>query len=109
MASQIVGISRNRSTEPTTTPHVDPVCKMLVLSESAAATYEYKDTKYYFCMPGCRDKFVADPERYLSETPAIEGDLSQNKNPDPEREYTCPMHPEILQIGPGSCPICGMA
>ena len=109
MASQIVGLSRNRSTEPTTTPHVDPVCKMLVLPESAAATYEYDNTKYYFCMPGCRDKFAADPEKYLSEIPAVAGDLPQKETSDTDREYTCPMHPEIVQIGPGSCPICGMA
>lgn len=105
MASQIVGLSRDRSTEPTTTPHVDPVCKMLVLPESAAATYEHNNNKYYFCMQGCRDKFAADPEKYLAEPLAI----AQNETCDPDREYTCPMHPEVNQIGPGSCPICGMA
>ena len=58
---------------------------------------------YYFCSAGCRAKFVADPPRYLSAqerslTPVPEGTI-----------YTCPMHPEIRQVGPGACPICGMA
>ncbi len=105
-------------------PHVDPVCKMLVTPETAAAKYEYAGTTYYFCMPGCKTKFAADPERYLltaetqshGEERQETGDRRQEKNPhsafrDPksEVEYTCPMHPEIVQIGPGSCPICGMA
>src|SRR5205807_4484085 len=57
----------------------------------------------YFCSARCRAKFVADPARYLSaqertNTPVPEGTI-----------YTCPMHPEIRQVGPGACPICGMA
>src|SRR6185295_630167 len=56
---------------------------------------------YYFCCTGCRTKFVADPQKYLG-----------GRQPESVPEgtvYTCPMHPEIRQIGPGSCPICGMA
>ncbi|MBX3288549.1 MAG: heavy metal translocating P-type ATPase [Acidobacteria bacterium] len=108
-------------------PHIDPVCKMLVTPETAAAKYEYAGTVYYFCMPGCKTKFAADPERYLStaetqshgeleaETRSGADDISGHTNDqrstinDQSIEYTCPMHPEILQIGPGSCPICGMA
>src|SRR5438309_1555469 len=88
--------------------HTDPVCKMLVAEDSATATYEYKDEKYYFCMPGCRDRFAADPERFLrgmqasEESPAV-------PPVDDCAEYTCPMHPEIVQLGPGACPKCGMA
>ena len=64
---------------------------------------EHQGRPYYFCSAGCRTKFVADPEKYLSpiqkaETPFPAGTI-----------YTCPMHPEIRQVGPGSCPICGMA
>ncbi|MBK9154057.1 MAG: HAD-IC family P-type ATPase [Chloracidobacterium sp.] len=97
-------------------PHVDPVCKMLVVPETAAAEYEYAGKQYYFCNPGCKVKFAADPKRYLSQET---GDWRQESDvPDSvlgsqashtTAEYTCPMHPEIVQIGPGLCPKCGMA
>ncbi len=81
--------------------HLDPVCGMTVAAETAAGTHEYEGTKYYFCTVGCRDKFAADPEKYLN--PAEPADLPLDV------EYTCPMDPEIVQIGPGVCPVCGMA
>jgi Cu+-exporting ATPase len=63
---------------------------------------EHQGHPYYFCSAGCRAKFVADPARYLGakekQAPVAEGAI-----------YTCPMHPQIRQPGPGSCPICGMA
>lgn len=105
--------------------HIDPVCKMVVLPETAAASYEHNGTTYYFCMPGCKTKFAADPETYLSaateavigkaEPPASAGGMdAATSQPSAHAdgssvEYTCPMHPEIVQIGPGSCPKCGMA
>ena len=82
---------------------------MLVLPESAAAKYEYKDETYYFCMSGCKDKFAAEPDKYLGSTDAKGLDESAINNPQSAIEFTCPMHPEIVQIGPGSCPKCGMA
>lgn len=103
-------VSIGRTTPAAEKPHVDPVCKMLVMPSSAAASYEYDGTTYYFCMPGCRDKFAADPRKYLA--PKTEIDTGDHACHQPEldsREYTCPMHPEIVQAGPGSCPICGMA
>ena len=58
---------------------------------------------YYFCSAGCREKFVASPAKYLSPSEA-------KAEPVPEGTiYTCPMHPEVRQVGPGACPICGMA
>ncbi|MDF2622129.1 MAG: heavy metal translocating P-type ATPase [Xanthobacteraceae bacterium] len=80
----------------------DPVCGMDVDPHTAQHRAEHGGRTYYFCCAGCRTKFVADPEKYLGErAPAA---------PVPEgTEYTCPMHPEVRQIGPGSCPICGMA
>lgn len=110
MQQPLVSLGRKRDDESNAEPHVDPVCKMLVLPESAAAKYEYKDTTYYFCMPGCRDKFATDPERFLLAQPE-ENKIPKSEIGDlkSEIEYTCPMHPEIVQIGPGSCPICGMA
>jgi len=121
--AELVQLGRKDS-EPTAEPHVDPVCKMLVMPETAAADYEYNGTTYYFCNPGCKVRFAADPERFLSVPPAVAGGLSGHsdhsaghsidKQPPAttggsDVEYTCPMHPEIVQIGPGSCPICGMA
>lgn len=81
---------------------------MLVSPDSAAATYEYEGTTYYFCMPGCRDRFAAEPERFLSASPAATLDPSA-QSAGSELEYTCPMHPEVIQVGPGACPKCGMA
>ena len=79
----------------------DPVCGMTVNPHTAQHRAEYHGHPYYFCSAGCRAKFVAGPEKYLhrhATESAAEGAI-----------YTCPMHPEIRQAGPGSCPICGMA
>ncbi|MFN0280247.1 MAG: heavy metal translocating P-type ATPase [Pyrinomonadaceae bacterium] len=104
---QPITIGRKAADEKPVEIHIDPVCKMLVTPETAAATHEHKGTTYYFCMTGCRDKFAADPEGFLSEQQ--EQNRSEISNLKSEIEFTCPMHPEIVQIGPGSCPICGMA
>jgi Cu+-exporting ATPase len=80
----------------------DPVCGMTVDPHKTAHRATHAGQPYYFCSAGCRTKFLADPERYLGPAQAAE--------PLPEGTiYTCPMHPEIRQVGPGSCPICGMA
>ena len=82
----------------------DPVCGMSVDPASAKHRIEHAGQTYHFCSAGCREKFAADPGRYLTpkaETPAkpaVSGTI-----------YTCPMHPEIRQDHPGACPICGMA
>jgi len=87
---------------------VDPVCGMTVTPSNAAATHNYHEETYHFCSLGCAEKFQADPERYLkskeSTPPAVAATKSEG-----QVEYTCPMHPEVLQLGPGSCPKCGMA
>lgn len=82
----------------------DPVCGMIVDPKLTQHRYQYEGLTYYFCSSGCRAKFVAEPQKYLSTSP-------QNSSTGvPEGTiYTCPMHPQIRQIGPGSCPICGMA
>ena len=83
----------------------DPVCGMFVDPHSANHRAEHNGQPYYFCSAGCREKFVADPARYLD--PAV---AAARAEPVPEGTiYTCPMHPEVRQVGPGSCPICGMA
>ncbi len=78
----------------------DPVCGMTVDPGHAAGSSPYQGKTYYFCSKGCAAKFQAAPEKYLRRESA----------PAPLGvEYTCPMHPEVRQIGPGSCPKCGMA
>jgi Cu+-exporting ATPase len=82
----------------------DPVCGMTVDPHATPHRHEHAGRPYYFCSAGCRAKFVADPEKFL--VPAESKPLQQV----PEGTiYTCPMHPQIRQVGPGSCPICGMA
>ena len=81
----------------------DPVCGMTVDPHTAKHRHTYEGHPYYFCSPGCRTKFAANPEKYLA--PADE----RAPPPPPGAIYTCPMHPEIRQEGPGPCPICGMA
>ena len=83
----------------------DPVCGMSVDPRTAKHSAEHDGRTYYFCCGGCRTKFLADPQRYLAPDAARPAPA-----PVPEGTiYTCPMHPEIRQVGPGSCPICGMA
>jgi P-type Cu+ transporter len=83
----------------------DPVCGMSVDPHATPHRAEHEGRPYYFCSAGCRSKFVADPARYVEPKVA-----SAEAEPVPEGTiYTCPMHPEVRQVGPGSCPICGMA
>ena len=80
----------------------DPVCGMDV-SEQSEHRHEHEGKTWYFCSAGCKDKFSADPMPYLGNRAGVE-DVA-----DPTAIYTCPMHPEIEQQGPGACPRCGMA
>lgn len=81
----------------------DPVCGMDVDPQNAkGGSFTYKEKEYYFCNPKCNEKFKSDPEKYLNPKPQPAVDHSNV-------EYTCPMHPEVKQMGPGTCPICGMA
>jgi Cu+-exporting ATPase len=81
----------------------DPVCGMTVNPATSKHRFDYRGESYHFCSAGCRTKFAADPLAYLEKD-------KRPKAAVPEGAiYTCPMHPEIRQVGPGSCPICGMA
>ncbi|TAJ36093.1 MAG: cadmium-translocating P-type ATPase [Reyranella sp.] len=82
----------------------DPVCGMKVKIAGAKNTTVHKGQTYYFCNPKCLQKFTAEPLRYLKPAEAAPGPAVPAGT-----IYTCPMHPEIRQVGPGSCPICGMA
>jgi P-type Cu+ transporter len=82
---------------------IDPVCGMTVDPAKSPHRHDYRHETFHFCSAGCRSKFAADPLKYL-------GDAKPADEPAPQGTiYTCPMHPEIRQVGPGSCPICGMA
>ncbi|MGE0418667.1 MAG: HAD-IC family P-type ATPase, partial [Acetobacteraceae bacterium] len=81
----------------------DPVCGMQVQVETSTTSLDHDGQTFHFCSTRCREKFAAEPARYLranSEIPPRSGSSTI---------YTCPMHPEIRQQGPGNCPICGMA
>ncbi len=81
----------------------DLVCGMDVDTHTAKDRAEHEGHPYYFCSVGCRTKFVANPTTYLDKSTADARALPAGTI------YTCPMHPQIRQIGPGACPICGMA
>ncbi|KKL46481.1 hypothetical protein LCGC14_2345140 [marine sediment metagenome] len=97
--------------------HLDPVCGMEVDPATAAASQEHDGRRYYFCSAGCAEKFQADPSEYVAQT-----GTSKRPAPSPAAQehpagtaagtkaiYTCPMHPDVRQEGPGACPECGMA
>ncbi|KJC58363.1 haloacid dehalogenase [Bradyrhizobium sp. LTSPM299] len=81
---------------------IDPVCGMKVNPATANYRFSYQGEDYFFCSGRCRGRFEAEPEKFL-----------KPREPEPpapaDTIYTCPMHPEVRQVGPGSCPICGMA
>jgi P-type Cu+ transporter len=98
---------------------IDPVCGMTVDLSAGKPTFDYGGVTFHFCSKGCRDKFAADPERYLKksvppkhqdEHAARAAETAPPTKPAAKGAlYTCPMHPQIVRDGPGSCPICGMA
>ncbi|GAB2488934.1 heavy metal translocating P-type ATPase [Arenimonas alkanexedens] len=81
----------------------DPVCGMQVDPDNVSHHAKHGDAEYHFCSARCRERFLADPEKYLA---------TDRKDADPAPKgtmFTCPMHPQIRQEGAGACPICGMA
>jgi Cu+-exporting ATPase len=104
-AGQAKGHSHHNAASPgdKATGVKDPVCGMTVDPSTAKHQHTHAGQTYYFCAARCREKFIANPQQYLA--PAT-------KEPEatpPGTIYTCPMHPQIRQVGPGSCPIYGMA
>jgi len=100
---------------------IDPVCHMNVMPETAAGHDEYQGKKYYFCSPRCLERFRTDPTRFLT-AGKVDFGTEEKLNPKfflrpeidlpadrPDITFTCPMHPEVRQVGPGVCPKCGMA
>ena len=95
---------RQAATVPVDGTVKDPVCGMTVTLGKGKPSLTYKGDDYHFCSQKCHDRFEADPYFYLS------GNKARKKTAAPKNAlYTCPMDPEIVQEGPGTCPICGMA
>ena len=99
-------------------PVKDPVCGMAVIPPSKGGSHTHADHDYWFCSPSCRERFVADPLAFLGREDEAEkgccGSARSTPTPAPQRRgsgdgYTCPMHPEVAQAEPGTCPDCGMA
>src|SRR5262249_10122447 len=88
---------------PASATATDPVCGMRVDPHATAHRHEHHGRTYYFCSEACRSKFAENPAKYLKP----EG--REGAAIPPGTIYTCPMHPQIRQPGPGTCPICGMA
>ncbi|MGH8278363.1 MAG: heavy metal translocating P-type ATPase [Gammaproteobacteria bacterium] len=89
----------------------DPVCGMQV-ARSGDLHVDHCGTRYYFCCDGCRSRFLAKPDRYLGEAAASHRSPPASSglpHADERAQYTCPVHPEVTQSGPGACPKCGMA
>ena len=87
---------------------LDPVCGMAVDPRTSPHRHVHAGEAHHFCSAACRGKFAADPAKYLAKYPAG-GGTNEPQHAPAGTIYTCPMHPEIRQEGPGSCPICGMA
>jgi Cu+-exporting ATPase len=100
-AAHPAGLGRNSAAHAGA---IDPVCGMSVDAQATAHSYSFAGRTHYFCSAGCRTRFAADPEKYLGSDASKRGSA-----PVAETIYTCPMHPEVRQSGPGTCPICGMA
>jgi Cu+-exporting ATPase len=81
----------------------DPVCGMDVVPAADTPSLELNGVSYYFCHPGCREKFFSNPQKYLTPQPDVVLDVKAGS------EWTCPMHPEVISLKPGPCPKCGMA
>ena len=87
---------------------IDPVCGMKVDPATSKRRFAYKGTDYFFCSDRCKSLFEAEPEKFLA--PKRDHAHHGHEADAPTGAiYTCPMHPEVRQIGPGSCPKCGMA
>lgn len=88
---------------------IDPVCGMKVNVSAAKHTFDHRGKAYYFCGRSCLEKFAANPASFLATANAYGARAKQQPAVVSDASYTCPMHPEIRQRGPGSCPKCGMA
>ena len=98
--------STQKASKSSSKPTRDPVCGMSVDPNSTTHQHYLGGDTYYFCSASCRSKFAAEPQKYLRHAPGKDTDIPAHSH---RAIYTCPMHPQIRQAGPGACPICGMA
>ena len=84
---------------------VDPVCGMTISPADSVGEVVHEGHTYYFCNESCLERFKANPDEFIRP----HADDRSRSAGDPDADYTCPMHPDVRQKGPGSCPICGMA
>jgi Cu+-exporting ATPase len=96
--------AHRHSHHATTAEVLDPVCGMTISPDDAVGHLEHKEQTYHFCSQDCLDQFRANPDRFLHPRPVEPPTATEM-----EREYTCPMDPEVRRKGPGACPKCGMA
>jgi P-type Cu+ transporter len=95
---------------PTTPTEVlDPICGMTISPEDAVGHVDHRGQTYYFCSQSCLDQFKTNPDEFVGAPASATRPTEVPARGDLDAEYTCPMHPEVRQKGPGSCPICGMA
>lgn len=87
---------------------VDPVCQMFV-KPASTQRFNHNDKTYRFCSEKCKGKFIINPEAYVVGGEPVEKAGAETPSKSSSGQYTCPMHPEIIQDKPGSCPKCGMA
>jgi Cu+-exporting ATPase len=88
---------------------IDPVCGTTVDPRTTPHRHSYQNHSYYFCSAGCLGRFAANPAKYLGSQAGRPAIAPPTNTAPAGAVYTCPMHPEIRQTGPGHCPICGMA
>ena len=91
------------ASQPASSSTLDPVCGMTVDPATTTVSHDHGGTTYYFCCDGCRTKFLADPDRYLSPV------TDDSPPPPPGTWFICPMDPDVREPEPGACPQCGMA
>ncbi len=101
--SMLQSTIRNDHDARSTASEKDPVCGMIVDPATTKFSAEHAGMQYHFCSAGCQTKFIASPDHYLTPKPLTDAPAETGAI------YTCPMHPQIRQVGPGACPICGMA
>ncbi len=102
----------HRAADSESSPHrvIDPVCGMSVDTRAGKPSFDYEGKTYHFCGVRCREKFSTDPEHYIDPARKVTRSMTDaNAAGSSKRLYTCPMDPEIIQEGPGTCPKCGMA
>jgi cation transport ATPase len=98
-----------RSHEEMPTMTRDPVCGMTVDPTTARWRHVHEGREYLFCSSKCRERFIGEPSKYLASYAPAPAPAAAARQARTDVEYTCPMHPDVVQLGPGSCPKCGMA